>query len=355
MRILDRLVATTFLKLFVLFLMAAPWLFILGDVTENLDTYIDRGLTGMDVARAYVFQLPLFFQWSFPAAALLAAVFTVHSMTTHREIVAAKAGGISFHRIIRPILVLGVLLTGAALSLTDLVPKANRIAGQILRNEDPRRSWRSDFAYRSEQGTTWQVARVTVADRRMTDVILERPATEASPAQHVQAAGAVWDSADGWTFQRGYLRHLRHDSTVWAGGFESMRLVGVTERPEDFLGTTPEEEEMTYQELARLSGIIERTGGNARELLVKKEQKLSIPVATLVVILFGAPLATSSRRGGTAYGIGVSLGTTILYTLLLKFSGALGEAGTLSPLWAAWSPNVLFFVAGVTLLSRVRT
>ena len=70
---------------------------------------------------------------------------------------------------------------------------------------------------------------------------------------------------------------------------------------------------------------------------------------------FGVPLATSSGRGGTAYGIGVSLGTTILYLLLFKVSGALGQAGTLSPLTAAWLPNALFFGAALVLLRRVRT
>ena len=114
-------------------------------------------------------------------------------------------------------------------------------------------------------------------------------------------------------------------------------------------------DEMTYQEVDRLARIIERTGGDPAELLVKREQKFSIPVATLVVILFGVPLATSSGRGGTAYGIGVSLGTTILYLLLFKVAGALGQAGAMQPLTAAWLPNVLFFGTALILLRRVRT
>ncbi len=82
---------------------------------------------------------------------------------------------------------------------------------------------------------------------------------------------------------------------------------------------------------------------------------LSIPVATLVVMLFGAPLATSTRRGGTAYGIGISLGTTILYMLLFKIAGALGMGGSISPWAAAWVPNLLFLVTGSWLMMRVRT
>lgn len=354
-RILDRLVARTFLKLFVVFLMASPVLFVLGDVTENLDDYMGRGLTGWDVARAYFFQLPLFLEWSFPIAALIAVVFTIHGMTTHREVVAAKAGGISFYRLALPVLVVGIVLTGVALALTEVVPRSNRIAADILQMEDPGRTWRSDFVYESEEGLTLQVARLTAGDRRMTGIVLEQPREGEEPAIHVIADAATWDSIQGWTFQRGWVRRLDPDSTETAYEFERLRVPAVTERPDELLESPREPEEMTYAEIGRLATIIERTGGNAKELWVKREQKLAIPVATLVVLLFGAPLATSNRRGGRAFGIGLSLSTTMIYLLLFKVSGALGEAGALTALSAAWLPNVLFFAGAVVLLARVRT
>ena len=354
-RILDRLVARTFIKLFLIFLAASPPLFILGDITENLDTYLDRGLTGMEVAQAYVYQMPLFIQWSFPIAALVASVFTIHSMTVHRELVAAKAGGISFHRVARPIVVLGMLLTVVALGLTEVVPRGNRIAGQILQDQDPRSSYRADFVYEGEDGTTWQVGRVMAHENRMDKIILERPPSPTAGGVHVISDAASYDSINGWTFARGYVRHLLPDSTEHTYQFERLRMAGVTEKPEELLVAPRKPEEMTYEEVDRLARVIQRTGGNASTLLVKREQKLSIPVATLVVILFGIPLATSTGRGGTAYGIGVSLGTTILYMLLFKVSAALGGAGAMTPKAAAWIPNALFFGTALVLLRRVRT
>ena len=92
MRILDRLVVVTFLRLFLVFLFGAPLLFILADATENLDRYLAQGVTLRDAAVSYAYQYPQFFFWSFPIAALLAAVFTIHPMTVHREVMAAKAG-----------------------------------------------------------------------------------------------------------------------------------------------------------------------------------------------------------------------------------------------------------------------
>ncbi len=354
-RILDRLVVVSFFRTFVLCLAAAPILFVVGDITENLDQYIDRGLTAWEVTQAYVYQLPLFIEWSFPIATLIATVFTVHGMTTHREIVAAKAGGISFHRVVLPLFILGVILTAVALALTEVVPRGNRIAGQILRQEAPGRTFRSDFVYRSENGLTWQVGRLTATDGRMTSVIIERPPADGHAGLHVLAEAARWDSIHGWTLERGYLRTLSPDSTERTVEFERMRMAGIAERPVELLEKPLEPDEMTYREIDHFAEIIQRTGGNAKELLVKKEQKLSIAVATFVVILFGAPLATSNKRGGAAFGIGVSLGTVILYLLTFKIAGALGEAGAISPLTAAWLPNLLFFVAALVLLVRVRT
>ena len=91
-RILDRLIATTFLRIFALFIIGAPLLFIVGNLVEYVDRYFDRGLTVGEVALAYLYQVPEYVSWSFPIAALLAAVFTIHTMTQHREVMAAKAG-----------------------------------------------------------------------------------------------------------------------------------------------------------------------------------------------------------------------------------------------------------------------
>ena len=88
---------------------------------------------------------------------------------------------------------------------------------------------------------------------------------------------------------------------------------------------------------------------------MERQQKLALPLAALIIALFGAPLATSSRRGGAVYGIGVSLAVTLVYLLLFRVGRALGGAGTLDPSLAAWMPNLLFGAAAAALLARVRT
>ncbi|NIP98244.1 MAG: YjgP/YjgQ family permease, partial [Akkermansiaceae bacterium] len=216
--------ARTFLRIFVVFILGAPGLFILGDVTEKLHRYMDQGLSLTNVAMGYLYQMPLFILWSFPIAALIAAVFTVQGMTVHREVVAAKAGGVSFHRLILPLAVLGVALTGAALYLTDIVPASNKRAGQIFRNEDPRREWRSNFVYRAFDGRTLSARRLTVSNGRLAGLAIESTGSETQPRRHTTAEEAVWDSTSGaWTLLNGYHRQFTSEGEEMAFRFDALQ------------------------------------------------------------------------------------------------------------------------------------
>lgn len=354
-RILDRLVATSFLKLFAATSLGAPLLFILGDATERLDNYLDRGATGVDILVAYAYLFPKFVLWSFPIAALVAAVFTIHTMTAHREIVAVKAGGVSFYRIVAPLVVMGAALAGLAYYLSDVVPVTNRLAAERLGERQGRRAWRSYFVYQDEDGRSLAIRRLSVEEQKLYGVVMQKEGREGEPGLDVQASEARWDSAQGWTLFDGRMRYLYPDGSVQSFQFERLRVPGLEERPEELLEEPRDDEQMTYAEMDRLARIKLRSGGDPNDLLVEKEQRRALTVATLVIILFGAPLATSSKRGGTAYGIGISLGSTIAYIGLFKLTGAAGSSGSLSPVVAGWLPNGLFLAAGLALMAKVRT
>ena len=352
MSLLDRYIGGTFLRLFTLSIMATPPLFILGDLTDNLDDYLDRGLSLGEVSLGFLYKFPQFFTWSFPIAGLIAAVFTVHGMTVHREVVAAKAGGVSFHRLFLPVFVLGSLITVVGLGLAEIVPRANRDASDILQNRVMNRTWNQDFALVTENGYTVSVQRLTTDDRRMTGLTLIRRDGESQI--HIRAAEAVWMD-DQWSLVDGTYRHIPEPGSEYAVRFERLALAGLNETPEELVQEVGEPEEMTREEILRQARIAERAGSDTQGLMLELQRRLAIPVATVVIILFGAPLATTSKRGGAAFGIGVSLGSTIFYLLLLKVFGALGESGTIPVVWAAWTPNLVFAIAGLSLLSRVRT
>lgn len=355
MRILDRLVVTSFLKLFGAFVIGAPMLFLIGDLTERVDVYMSRGVPPSDMLLGYVFQFPQYMLWSFPIAALIAAVFTVQNMTSHHEVVAAKAGGISFHRLVAPLVLMGLVLTGVGLALTELVPRTTQMAAERFREREVRKDWRTNFVYQTENGFTLTVQRLSLPEKSIQQVALEREAAQGRGVDfHLIADRATWSDEHGWTFHDGYVRHFLSEGER-AYAFQDYRTQWFGEPPTKLLEDPPDKDQMTYGEIGQMIETIQRSGGDPTELRVEREQKLAIPAATLVIILFGLPLATSYKRGGASFGVGISLASTILYMVFLRMAGAVGESGGLDPLLAAWLPNLSFLAAGLILFSRVRT
>jgi lipopolysaccharide export system permease protein len=357
-RTLDRYVAREFGKLFLLFSLAAPILFVLGHWTDNLDTYSEKAIPLGTVALGYMFMLPQFILWSFPIASLIATVFTVSAMTRHSEMAAAKAGGISFHRATLILPAMGLLLTVTGLGLTEVVPLGNRRAAELHGEKSGFRYARTDFVYRSEAGAVFGIRRIDVAAGRITTVTMEIEGDGVTrPTLHSYGREMVWDSTTGlWTMHDGQFRVFVADQPEKLFKFDRLIPPKFRETPEELLAEPKDPEEMRYAEMNRFIQALERSGGKPYTLMFSRAEKIAIPVATLIVILFGAPLLSgASARSGPAYGIGVSLGITIVYLMMFRLAQAVGATGAIPPGIAGWIPNMIFTVGAVGLNLRVRT
>lgn len=356
MRVLDRHVTREFSRLFVLFAISAPILFVLGDVTDNIDTFMDRQLTTRQILLGYLYQMPEFIFYSFPIAALIATIFTVSNMTRHSEMAAAKAGGVSFFRVLAPLPILGILLTVLGLFVSELIPIAGARRAELHGEKQGRRQARTDFVFRAEGGAVYAIRMLDTERNRIDGLTVHRQGDEKTvPTVSISADEALYNPRTGWTLINGYLRFLRGKGKESTMRFDQLRPMRFQETPEQLLAIPKEPEEMRYAELGRFIDIMERSGAKPLKLMVEQAQKIAIPVATLIIILFAAPLANTTSRGGPAYGIGISLGITILYLMLFRLSAAAGATGTLPTMVAAWLPNLLFLVAASVLIARVRT
>jgi lipopolysaccharide export system permease protein len=237
------------------------------------------------------------------------------------------------------------------------VPITLEKRAEVLGEKDRAPGLRTNFVYPTESGPVFSVRQLDAEQGRMLNVVMEQEGDgEQTPQLHVNAREAVRDTMRaGWTLSDGQLRIIPpgHDEQLFK--FQQLWLPRFAETPDELLAEQKEPDEMRYAELDRFIKILQRSGNEPHKLKVDLAQKIAIPVATFIIILFGAPLANSSARGGAAYGIGISLGITIMYMMLFRVSGAFGAAGTISPVIAAWIPNGVFLLAGLALMFRVRT
>ena len=173
----------------------------------------------------------------------------------------------------------------------------------------------------------------------------------------ITADSASWDTTrQSWRVRQGASRVIASPAKQATFTFRTLRLRALTQSPADLLAEPKAPDEMRYGELGRYIDALKRSGNDANKLIVERALKLALPATCLIIALFGAPLATSNQRGGAAYGIGVSLGITIAFLVLIQLTKAIGGSGGLAtPELAAWVPNALFGVGGLILLWRVRT
>ena len=354
-RPLDRYVFSEFWKIFMATAFGFPLLLIIFDITDNLDKYLAQKLPLRNVALSYVYSLPDYMFMILPAAVLFATVFSIGSFTRHSEITAAKASGISFYRVIAPIFLGAIIATVAGLVIGEINPRANRRKLELLQTQKFASSnERYNFAYSSEGGRVYKVQALHVERNSMEGLTIERKGKgPAYPSYILTSADAVYFPNKGWKLSKGTLHVLTDSTHNVTYSFDSLRDNLMTERPKDLTVASRAPTDMEFRELGRFIGAMERSGSDVSELKVERMLKIVIPVTSIVILLFGAPLATSTQRGGAAYGVGISLGTTVIFVMLVQMMKAFG--GIIPPNLAAWLPSILFGVFGLVLFARVRT
>lgn len=359
LRILDRYVLSQFFRIFGLCVLGVPFVLIVIDLTDHLDNFLNEGASRLDVLLHYVYQFPYQALLAFPIAALLAAVFTVSSMTRHFETTAAKAGGVSFYRLAAaPLLMAGLVISLVALGLTEVVPTANRKADEVLGKRRSRsETVRNQFVFRGNGGRVYAIRELDAREGAIEGIEITREGTGwRYPTYDVTAKGARWDSAGhDWRIEQGRLRLFPTRSSTLTFRFRRLWQREFTETPQQLLAEPKDPEEMGYRELGQFIEAIQRSGGKARELIVQRALKIAFPFTCFIIVLFGAPLAHTTRRGGAPVAIGIALATTIFFLMLIRIAQALGAGGVVPPVWAAWLPNMLFFVAGSALMVKVKT
>ena len=117
----------------------------------------------------------------------------------------------------------------------------------------------------------------------------------------------------------------------------------------------PEPRRMTYPQLSRYIQELRQSGYDVLGHEVELYRKLAFPLVTLVMTFIAVPFAVTTGRRGAMYGIGIGIVLALVYWTMISVFAAFGAGGLITPLLAAWAPNLLFGAAAAVLLLTVRT
>lgn len=359
LRILDRYLTLEFVKILIFSMLASISISIIIDVIERVDTFLDNDAALADVTLYYVYNIPYVAVLTLPAATLISTIFTVGQAERYNELTAMKACGISLYRAFTPLFVVGALLSISAFLFGEfMVPESNLLRDDIYDSRIVKRTalekgTKQAVHYKGDHGAIYSIDLYDIGAKHMKGVVIHRRGEDGNLTSRMDAEEAAWDG-QRWVFQRGYLRYFGKDRDDYMLRFEDLVTSHMPEKPEDFQEKQRRPHEMGYAELGMYIERMERSGRDTHKDRVQKAFKISFPVANLIIVLFGASLASSTKAGGTAVGLGLSLFIFILFWGLIHVGKALGENAVLPPDVSAWLPNAIFFGCGLLFLLKAR-
>jgi LPS export ABC transporter permease LptF/LPS export ABC transporter permease LptG len=294
-----------------------------------------------------------------PLCVLLAMLVTFGLMQKSNEITAMKASGISIYRAVLPVLCISALVAGALFLLEEsYLPYANKRV-ETLRNtikEKPAQTYlRPDRKWIFGEHNTIYYYQFYDAE---TDQFGSISAFEFEPhsfqiTKCVYAARAQWESnLQGWVFEKGWERSFRGAAIAGFNTFNVQEFAELNEAPTYFKKEVRQSQEMNYEELNNYIHDLQQSGFEVVRLRVQLQKKLAFPLITLVMAVLAVPFALSAGRRGALTGVAVALLIGVVYWVTSGLLEAMGNVNQLPPGLAAWSPDVIFSLAGAYLVLK---
>ncbi len=343
-------------------------LILIGRGLQLRELFLGLDLGTLDALALFGYMVPLFLLLVIPLGCMLGVFLTFLRMSTDRELVALKAGGVSLYQMLLAPLVfcliclalnIGISLYGVSWGMNKFRSTVMEIAGTRARIVVQPGVFNQDIF-----GLTLFARQVDTDSGDMKQVIFEDRTRDKKNRITILAPRGqiITDSANGNLVFRLYDGHIyRADGEQFGilGFGEYVIRLNLAELFSAVELGDVRPKEMSWEELTRMHD--EKNAPNKRFQLkvdVERHKRWALPVACLVLGIFAMPLACAFEGVRRQMGVVLALVMFLIYYSLLSLGLSLGESGRVPPAVGLWTPNLLFAVAGAVglhLTVRERT
>jgi lipopolysaccharide export system permease protein len=296
-----------------------------------------------------------------PMALLLGTLLAIQRLSGESELVAMKAGGISFVRSTIPLLAAGFVMSIVTYVVSEVVaPFASdqvaNIEAQVLGTASV---FNRDLTVAAPlPGGGKQVTIATSFEKdsqALNHVTIVQYSKDDVPTQIIFADRADFN-ADKWTLQNASFYRFNTDGTLLAEPKVAQQEVELGEQPTDILKRIHQNDpqNMSRSTIAQIVRSGQLTPIELRKYVTTYQEKLAQPFACFVFVLIAIPFGMRAARsgGGTGVGFGVAVAIVFAYYVVLTIFSYISESYiSLAGVWA-WLPNILFTAIGVARLRR---
>jgi lipopolysaccharide export system permease protein len=358
LRLLDKYVLKELLYPFIFGVASFSSIFIASSLLFKIVQYITTyGAPISTVGRLFLYSLPEIVNYTFPMAVLLASLMAFGKLSGNSEIVAMKSGGVSYYRIVAPVIVVGFVVSIFSVIWAEkVVPPSKHEARRILTVEirgNVKPKTQDHVVIKNLSGDIQRITYARTFDEStgvMSSVTIEEFKNE--KLFRVQTAKKATWKDDSWVLENGNVFTMSDKDGVTDKAAFSKQVIPLNITPREISWEQKSINEMTLGELRGYVRILERQNLPTSDLWTEIYMRFAIPLASFVFALLGAPLGTQRQRSGSSIGMGISVIVIFMYYGIMAFATGLGKGGVIPPLLAAMLPNIVCLIAGIFMMKR---
>lgn len=349
---MDRYIIKEVMSFVALAVAALTIMLIMQTLFELMDMLINKKVAWPYIVKLLAYRLPAFLVVTFPISLLASSELAIGRLSTDGEVTAMRAGGISLRRIMIPFLTAALAISFFAFLINDyIVPEANHISQNIIREivlkKGPPNIKRNVF-FRDAENRYFYINLFDEVNMIMQDIMVYELTREKFP-RTITAKEGRW-VVDTWKLKNGTIYNYDKEGKItYEMSFETLDII-VKEDLQKFFKNQRTPQEMSSEELRQQIDILQRAGADTKNFEVDLYMKYSIPFSGLIFVLLGVPLGLRVKRGSKASGIILSIVLVLFYYIFLSATRSFGRGDILTPVLAAWLPNIVFGILGVVIM-----
>lgn len=357
---IDRYIMWRFLSTYIFLLLIIITIAIIFDFNEHIDRLTSGRATMSQVFLDYYLNfVPYFVNLFSSLFVFIAVIFFTTKLADNSEIIAMKAAGMSFRRLLRP-----YMMAAAFIGVTNFLLGAYIIPQGNLKKVNFENTYIKKKKITTAENIQLQVEPGTVAFIQHFDsetksgygFSLDRFKGK-KLVEHITAQNIQYDTLSNhrysWTLRTCQVRKFQGLKEPVAFRDRIDTLIRI--EPADLVNTRGQQETMTLPQLSRyIEKQKERGAAGVSQFEVEYHKRFATPFAAFILVLIGVTLSCEKRKGGgLGASIGLGLALTFSYIVVQTISATFAVNADCSPMLAAWIPNILF--AGIALMLYRRT